>query len=364
MRRRRPLATSRAALPPANIVHLHTEQMADAVGHEPLRHPGIEQLPAVAAADSEFEQQVREFAERGKMQFHIIAPRTDLGDKLPLQPVHAGDEFDEQRMRLCRSPGSGHIGAIAAGPAAGVDQQHPGRPRKLPPLVLVMERGRFLVDGDDRRVGQLLLDLPAGFEKGEVDVELAAAGEKAQAGGFVARRGEAVGGAHPRRFIGRLDGPGEIEAAEQRRGIAMAFGDAEFLREARIRPQVGRVPAGPRQVAGAGQSLDVERLAPRLVEREVLLVPVVRGNDLVVDRFSSGPDEQELVGPVDRQPVAEMPEGLKSDFAVIGEIVLAHATVEQNTLEAAGHRLFVLTPQPRHMGRIAVHPAHLPLPPR
>ena len=98
-----------------------------------------------------------------------------------------------------------------------------------------------------------------------------------------------------------------------------------------------------------------------LVDGKVLLVPVIRGYDLVVHGFPPRPYEQKLVRPVDRQPVAEMAVGLEGNFAVVGEIAIRAAAMQKYSFKLAVDGLFVEIPHMRDMLRIAVRRIHFPL---
>ena len=105
------------------------------------------------------------------------------------------------------------------------------------------------------------------------------------------------------------------------------------LRDIGIRPQVRNALAGQRYLPDRRHRLQFQGFTPLCVDGKVLLVPVVRGYDLVINGLAPGLDQQELIGPVDGKPMAEMSIGLEGDRAVIGKVTILAAAVQEHAFE-------------------------------
>src|SRR5690606_226116 len=85
-------------------------------------------------------------------------------------------------------------------------------------------------------------------------------------------------------------------------------------------------------VPGMLQRLDVESVSPPGGIVDCLLVPEIARYDLEIHRFLTRYDQQQLLWPVDWQPMQEVTPGAKRYRMVIGIVHALHAAMQQDSI--------------------------------
>ena len=233
------------------------------------------------------------------------------------------------------------VAGVAARLRAGVEQQH--APAADAPLALVVERRALLVEGDDRRVGQLRLGAAHGADERLVDLELGGPGREGLARRAVApgaERGRLLQAAH---LVLVLVAAHPVEPRGERRRVRREPGRGRALR---LVPDVGGVRRPAERLPGGldrARLLEVEGPQPEGVGHAALLVPVVLRRVADEAGLLPGNEVQQVVRPAERAPVREVRHRLEGRVPVVGEVREGRAARDDERAEAGvGERLLRL----------------------
>ena len=221
----------------ARIVHLQTEEVAEAVGEEDVGHPGVDHLVHRHIHQLGRLQQARQLVVHLQMQLAVATTRFDLLDDLLLLLVEGCNQIG--KLTAPPRPGAGDVGGITMKIDAGIDQEgvalrirHPhGR------QMSVVKDGRIAVDGDDIAVGRLIGPLPDRFHIGQIDLELARPRHKGVLGGNMAAYPDPVRLAQTLQLVGGFVGAVIVQVVEYR--LRIGLGQSQQIGHFQMPPQIG-----------------------------------------------------------------------------------------------------------------------------
>ena len=121
------------------------------------------------------------------MNLAPIDPGFDQSAQVPLQIIHLRKQVNEGGIGTAGGVAARDVAAVPATRGARIDQQRVMPRRTVTLQNLIVQYRACLVQRHDRVIGELLLPLPAGTDKGLVNVVLAAPADKAvRCGGMTA----------------------------------------------------------------------------------------------------------------------------------------------------------------------------------
>ncbi len=147
-----------AGLEPADVVHLQSEQVAEAMRQEGGRDTALHRFLRLDLQHARSVQQPGNQPVRGEMQLAPVDTGRHGFAEFLLQLVHAIHQSG--KCAGTHGPGARDVAAITTAAGAGIDQQRQRTSRRLPVAMLVVQRGRMLIQPDDAGVGQFLIHLP------------------------------------------------------------------------------------------------------------------------------------------------------------------------------------------------------------
>ncbi len=214
----------------------------------------------------------------------------------------------------------------------------------LPALVLIVQDSRFFVQRDNVRIGGFIFQNTAGREVSHMDVIFRASRQKALSRCAVTNQGQPVCDPQLIQFIVGFVGALIIEASQQSLRIGERIGYTQGFCESAMVTQKSIVSRNLfNQRCFTGEADHLKAVTPGRVGHNILLIPVVIRDDLIINRLMAGANAQHLTWPVHVNPVQEVSVGLKGNAPVIGVIVLFAAAVEQHAVR----RLFIKNTQER-----------------
>jgi hypothetical protein len=241
------------------------------------------------------------------------------------------------KARSTPGPGARDVAGVAQELRPAVDQQHASVARRA--LAGVVQRRAVRVERHDRRVGQLVLLAADAGEELLVDLELGGALEERGARGVVPQAAQARGLVHAGDLVGALHGAIPVEARQQRGGIAVRGGDAPLLRGRGRVADVGGLARERELLPGRGlvsHFLELELRQPERIADRQLLVPVVLGLHAHEQRLLAGADAEQVLRPVERDPVREVRRRLEGRVLVVGVVGEGHAGLDHQRVVARG----------------------------
>ena len=164
----------RCSLKTADVMHLQTQWVPDAVREKHAGKPGGDRGLRRAANDAGLTQKLRQAQVSIEVYFRIVLAWHYLGAQRQFQFFHRQNQVSKRSGR--RGSGAGDVAGITPALRARVDQHGQMRRWEVRGEVRVMQDGTAFVESDDVRVGQLLFAVTRGREIRQVDGIFALAG--------------------------------------------------------------------------------------------------------------------------------------------------------------------------------------------